>query len=157
MGDYESLIQIGIPLALLLVGYAFGRSIERRHFRRLERLEKASRNFPVITLRDAPASVSVVECGLVHAGVVVSIDYFKRFLAALRGIFGGRIAAYETLLDRGRREALIRLKKRAHSAGYQAVINVRLETARLANSRRDGKGTAGIEVFAFGTAVKIER
>jgi len=155
--DYTGLIQIGLSLGILIVGYAFGQTIERRHFKRLERLEKASRNFPVITLRDPPASVRVVDCGLVHAGVVVSVDYFKRFLAGLRAIFGGRIAAYETVLDRGRREAMIRLKQRAREAGCHAVINVRLETARLANSRRDGKGTAGIEVFAFGTAVKIEK
>jgi uncharacterized protein YbjQ (UPF0145 family) len=155
--DYTGLIQIGLSLGILVIGYGFGRAVERRHFKRLERLEKASRNFPVITLRDAPASVKVVDCGLVHAGVVVSIDYFKRFLAALRNIFGGRVTAYETVLDRGRREALIRLKKRARDAGCHAVINVRLETARLASSRRDGKGTAGIEVFAFGTAVKIEQ
>jgi uncharacterized protein YbjQ (UPF0145 family) len=155
--DYTGLIQIGFSLGILIVGYAFGQTIERRHFKRLERLEKASRNFPVITLRDPPASVRVVDCGLVHAGVVVSVDYFKRFLAGLRAIFGGRIAAYETVLDRGRREAMIRLKQRAREAGCHAIINVRLETARLANGRRDGKGTAGIEVFAFGTAVKIEK
>lgn len=157
MEDYTGLIQIGFSLGILIVGYAFGQTIERRHFKRLERLEKASRNFPVITLRDPPASVRVVDCGLVHAGVVVSVDYFKRFLAGLRAIFGGRIAAYETVLDRGRREAMIRLKQRAREAGCHAIINVRLETARLANGRRDGKGTAGIEVFAFGTAVKIEK
>lgn len=157
MENYTGLIQIGFSLGILIIGYAFGRTIEQRHFRRLERLEQASRNFPVITLRDPPANVRVVDCGLVHSGVVVSIDYFKRFLAGLRAIFGGRVTAYETVLDRGRREALIRLKQRAREAGCHAVINVRLETARLASSRGNGKGTAGIEVFAFGTAVKIEK
>ena len=43
----------------------------------------------------------------------------------------------------------------AKSRGYNAVINVRLETSRLANSRRDGKGTAGIEMLAFGTAITL--
>jgi len=155
--DYTFLIQLGLSLVILIIGYASGRSVESKHLQRLARLEEASRNFPVITLRNAPANVEVVDCGLVHAGVVVSIDYFKRFLAGLRNIFGGRVTAYETVLDRGRREALIRLKNRARDAGCHAVINVRLETARLASSRRGGKGTAGIEVFAFGTAVKIEK
>jgi len=155
--QYTALIQIGLSLGVLIIGYVFGRSIERKHFKRIERMEKASRNFPVITLKTAPANLRVVDSGLVHAGVVVSVDYFKRFLAGLRNIFGGRVTAYETLLDRGRREALIRLKQRAHAGGYHAVINVRLETSRLASGRRDGKGTAGVEVFAFGTAVKIEK
>ena len=33
--------------------------------------------------------------------VVVSVDYFKRFVAHLRMIFGGRVHTYESLLDRG--------------------------------------------------------
>jgi uncharacterized protein YbjQ (UPF0145 family) len=43
----------------------------------------------------------------------------------------------------------------ARSQGYDAVFNVRLETSRLANSGRDGKGTAGVEMLAYGTAVKF--
>ena len=41
--------------------------------------------------------------------------------------------------------------------GYDAVVNVRLETSRLANSRRDGNGTAGVEMLAFGTGVTLHR
>ena len=88
---------------------------------------------------------------------VVSIDHFKRFLAALRAILGGRIKSYESLLDRARREALLRLKKDAIDRGFHAVINVRLETTRLASSRQGGKGTAGVEVLAFGTGLKLEQ
>ena len=39
--------------------------------------------------------------------------------------------------------------------GYDAIFNVRLETSRLANSRGNGEGTAGVEMLAFGTAVKF--
>jgi hypothetical protein len=34
------------------------------------------------------------------------------------------------------------------------VVSVRIETSRLAAASRQGKGTAGVEVLAFGTAVQ---
>ena len=43
----------------------------------------------------------------------------------------------------------------ARAQGFDGVYNVRLETSRLANSRGDGQGTAGVEMLAFGTAVKM--
>ncbi|MBT8092626.1 MAG: YbjQ family protein, partial [Gammaproteobacteria bacterium] len=55
-----------------------------------------------------------------------------------------------------RREAVLRMVESARQQGYDAVINVRLETSRLANSARDGKGTAGVEMLAFGTALKFK-
>ncbi len=50
---------------------------------------------------------------------------------------------------------LMTLKQSAMDQGYNAVINVRLETSRLANS--NGGGTAGVEMLAFGTAVRFEQ
>ena len=87
----------------------------------------------------------------------MSLDYFKRVIAGLRAIIGGRIKTYEPLLERARREALLRMLEEARRAGMDAVINVRLETSRLANSRGDGEGTAGVEMLAFGTAVTLDR
>ena len=52
---------------------------------------------------------------------------------------------------------MLRLKESAFEAGYRAVVNVRLETSRLASSNRRGQGTAGVEVLAFGTALKLPR
>jgi uncharacterized protein YbjQ (UPF0145 family) len=47
------------------------------------------------------------------------------------------------------------MTEEAQLQGYDAIFNVRLETSRLANARRDGKGVAGVEMLAFGTAVKF--
>ena len=49
------------------------------------------------------------------------------------------------------------MTEHAVAEGYDAVINVRLETSRLASSRGNGKGTSGVEMLAFGTAVKLVR
>jgi uncharacterized protein YbjQ (UPF0145 family) len=88
---------------------------------------------------------------------VISVVAFKRFVAGLRTLVGGPIRGYESLLDRARREAILRLKEDARARGFQAVVNVRLETTRIARARADGKGTVGVEVLAFGTGLELRR
>ncbi len=150
------LLQLGPILVLLAVTYGIGSAVERRHFRMLRARELRSRSFPVATIRDVPAGWRVEACALVSGSCVISLDYFKRFVAGLRLLVGGRIAGYETLLDRARREAILRMKESAFEAGYRAVIGVRLETSQIAASTRQG-GTAGVEVLAWGTALRLER
>jgi uncharacterized protein YbjQ (UPF0145 family) len=155
-GWIQLLFNLGLPLLVLVGAYFTGTAIERRHYRSLRVRENASRRFLAITFPYVPEDQTVVAAELVTGSVVVSIDHFKRFLAGLRMLFGGRVTSYETLLDRGRREAIMRLKENSRQRGFQAVVNVRLETSRLASSRGD-KGTAGVEVLAFGTALRFAR
>jgi uncharacterized protein YbjQ (UPF0145 family) len=150
-------LQLGVPLLVLLATYGIGSAVERRHFRLLRMREIRSRSMPVATILEVPPGWEVTGSALVTGSCVVSLDYFKRFVAGLRLLFGGRLASYETLLDRARREALLRMKERAHEAGYRAIIGVRLETSQIApNGRRDGR-TAGVEVLASGTALRLGR
>jgi uncharacterized protein YbjQ (UPF0145 family) len=155
----EELLALGLQivpfLLLMLIGFIVGTTIESNHYRDIRKREAKTRNLPAITFRRPPPSWQIQAVSLVHGNTVVSIDYFKRFLAGLRAMVGGKVTSYESLLDRARREALLRMKERALEGGFDAVVNVRLETARLANSSRNGQGTAGVEIFAFGTAVKL--
>ena len=59
---------------------------------------------------------------------------------------------YETLMERARREALLRLKHDARRQGSKLVICVRFETTTISTGY-----AASIEVFAFGTALIPER
>jgi len=149
-------LQVGIPLVLLLAGYFVGGSIERRHYRSIQAREQRWRGLPAVTFRSLPDGWIVDDSALLTGSVVVSVDYFKRFLAGLRALIGGRIKAYEPLLDRARREAQLRMLESAQAQGFNGVVNVRLETARLASSRGNGEGVAGLEVLAFGTGVVRE-
>jgi uncharacterized protein YbjQ (UPF0145 family) len=108
-----------------------------------------------VTIENLPPDWQVESGELVMGNVVISQDYFKRVAAGIKGIFGGNIGVLEPLLERARREALIRMKGVAHARGYDTIINVRIETATLANARRGGKGTAGVEILAFGTAISF--
>jgi uncharacterized protein YbjQ (UPF0145 family) len=85
---------------------------------------------------------------------VISVDYFKRLLAGLRNIFGGRVKSYESLIDRARREALLRMKAMAGDA--TVIVNVRIETATIGRQSRR-KSTACLEAVAYGTALTVER
>ena len=145
----------GLPLLLLLVAYFIGSHIEKKHFRSIQKRETEAHGFPVVSFDTMPADWSAKSSDLVTGSVVISVDYFKRVIAGLRGLVGGRIKTYEPLLDRARREAMLRMIEEARSQGYDAVFNVRLETSRLASGSRDGKGIAGVEMLAFGTAVKF--
>ena len=150
----EMSVQFGLPLTLLVLAFFTGSALERRHYASIRERELRWRSLPAVTFRSVPPGWKVSECALVTGSVVISVDYFKRFLSGLRMIFGGRVKAYETLLDRARREALMRIKQKAVEQGYHAIINVRLETCRLANSRNSER-VAGLEVLAFGTGVKL--
>jgi uncharacterized protein YbjQ (UPF0145 family) len=82
---------------------------------------------------------------------VISVDYFKRFIAALRNFFGGRVTSYESLLDRARRESLLRMKAEAAALNAESVFNVKYETASISKGAKNAIGS--IEVLAYGTAL----
>ncbi len=149
-------LNFGLPIVLLVVTYFVGSFLEARHFRDIRRREESVHGFPVVSFRAMPQDWNASSSSLVTGSIVISLDYFKRVIAGLRGLVGGRITTYEPLLERARREAILRMVESARQQGYDAVINVRLETSRLANSTRDGNGTAGVEMLAFGTALKFQ-
>jgi uncharacterized protein YbjQ (UPF0145 family) len=150
----DALVYLALSAAGLVLAYVVGDVIERRHYRTIRGRETATRRCMATTAHTVPEEWSVAATELVTGHVVISVDHFKRFLAGLRAIVGGRVKSFESLLDRARREALLRMKEEAIAHGCEAVINVRIETSRLASARREGKGTAGVEVLAFGTAIR---
>ncbi len=143
-----------IFLFLLLLGYFFGKRAEKKHYQSIIQREKAMQKLPTIALKKPlPSSARLVKSELVTGSVVISIDYFKRLLAGLRNLFGGNVASYETLVDRARREAILRMKESCPQAGQ--IINLRIETSSI--SKNAQKGAVGsVEVLAYGTALTFE-
>lgn len=157
MEKFSMFVNFGLPLLILIVAFLIGNAIEKSHFRAIRKREQSLKGFPVTTFENMPSNWQVSQADLVTGSVVVSLDYFKRVIAGLRAIIGGRVKTYEPLLERARREALLRMSESARKSGYDAVVNVRLETSRLANSSTRREGIAGVEMLAFGTAVKLEQ
>jgi uncharacterized protein YbjQ (UPF0145 family) len=152
----EVLLSLVVTPALLLGAWISGSVLERRHMKNLLLLESGSREILALTIEELPPGWEVESCDLVIGNVVISQDYFKRVMASLKGIVGGNIRVLEPLLERARREALLRMKAQAHKRGFDTIINVRIETSPIASSSRNGKGTAGIEMVAFGTAISLK-
>jgi len=144
------MLDLAIFLTLILLGYGFGRLAENRHYRQIIRREKELQKLPAITSKKLP-DISNVDNVLVAGNVVISIDYFKQFLAGLRNIFGGRVSSYESLLDRARREAILRMKEQAHALGGKLIFNVKLETSSIYKGNRGSIGS--VEMLAYGTAL----
>ncbi len=135
---------------MIVVAYFTGSLIERRHFRRIIKKENELRDILTFAVRRVPKDLALTEPKLVCGSAVISVDYFKKFAAGLRGIIGGRIGAYESLYERARREAIVRMKDDARRHGGNIVLNVKLESARIYAG--GGRATVSIEAMAYGTA-----
>jgi uncharacterized protein YbjQ (UPF0145 family) len=148
------LIYAGPPLFLLLVGICFGRLAEAGHFRRLARREAATAEMLVTDIKTFPNGFDPSHQGVLVSGqAVIATDYFKSFVAGIRKIFGGELRAYQTLMTRARREALLRMIEQAKAKGYDSVCNVRLETADIGGTMTNNPAVM-VECFAYGTAYK---
>lgn len=136
-------------LILLIVAYFTGTHLEKKHYISIIEREKQLNRLPAIASRLTPKGD--FEQQLVLGSVTISVDYFKRFLAALHNFFGGRVTSYESLLDRARREAIIRMKQSASELNADLVMNVKYETASIYKGA--GNAIGSIEVLAYGTAM----
>jgi len=144
-------LQLGIPVGLVALGYFAGRHAEKKHYDSIHQREQQFLRLPAVPTKQWDTARSVSNAQLVCGSVVVSADYFKRLLANLRNIVGGRMRSYESLLDRARREAILRLKEQCPDADI--VVNLRMETSSIGSARRQN-GISCVEVVAYGTAIK---
>lgn len=140
-------------VVLFVIGLIAGRANERRHFRELAANEDSLRDIETCTGRGAADTGAFRSAALVVGSVVIAEDYFKRGAAALKSLVGGNIASYESLLERGRREAIVRMKQEARSLGATQIVNVRLETASLSEDWSGRRPMFSAELIAYGTAL----
>ncbi len=142
---------------LLIFGYTIGSINEKNHYKSIEEREKKTLPLPVVNMKKVEDILKpgkkIASAELVTGSVVVSIDYFKRILASLKNLVAGNVRSYETLIDRGRREAILRMKEAADSPDI--IMNLRIETSTIGRSaNRNSIGS--IEVLAYGTAIKYQ-
>ncbi len=137
-----------IFVTLIILGFIFGTIAEKKHFESIRKREKEYLFLPINTFKKSYLE-DIQEAKLVTGNVVISIDFFKKFFAALINFFGGNIKTYETLLDRARREAILRMKEQALDS--KEIVNVKIETSSISKSAKGNIGS--VEVIAYGTAI----
>lgn len=140
-----------ITLILISLGYFFGRRAEKKHYKSIIAREQVMNSLPAMASRMPPQDGHYDQM-LVSGNVVIANDYFKMFVSGLRNLFGGGMSSYETLLDRARREAVLRMKDEAKSLGAEAVFNVKYEASNISGQSK--KKMPVIEVHAYGTALR---
>lgn len=140
-----------ILLSLLIIGYVFGQAAEKRHFKSIKKRERWLKSILIFNERFPPPQKYPVDTRLVAGNVVISVDYFKAFVAGLKTLVGGRLTSFESLLERGRREAILRMKEDAKRLGATEIFNIKVDTASI--SQNAGQGIGSIEVYAYGTAI----
>lgn len=140
---------IAFPVLLVILGYVAGKIAESRHYKSIHSREKALENTPVVTWKTLHDPRPVRHCELVLGCVVVSVDHYKRLLMAVRSIFGGESRAYASVIERARREAILRMKESAPDADL--FLNARLETSTISDGSGKSLGTS--EVVAYATAI----
>ena len=155
MEDHIGLIvQISIPPFLILLGWIAGRTAERRHLRSLHRREQELADMMISNVKtftgDADAQKGAT---MVLGEAVIATDYLKSFLAKIRKILGGELKSYESLMQRARREAMLRMLYRARELGYDAVCNVRLDPSDIGGATQR-RGAVLVAICATGTAYK---
>lgn len=146
-------LDIVVFLFLLTLGYLAGGRAERLHYQSIKQREQALLDMPVVTWEEEFPPERIQGASLVSGSAVISIDYFKRLLAILRNLFGGRVKSYESLVDRARREAILRMKQRARELGADIILNMRLETSAIGQSANSRNQVGSVEAIAYGTAI----
>lgn len=140
-----------VVCVLLALGYGFGTLAERRHYASIHTREEELGSVMIFAARFPPDPERPRGSRLVSGQVVISVDYFKAFVAGLRSLIGGRVTSYEGLVDRARREAILRMKEDALDLAPCKIFNVKLETSSISKGGGNTLGT--VEILAYGTAV----
>ena len=143
-------------LIILGVTYSIGSTIEKNHYKKIKRREIALIKKPIINFgaKTWNTSKKIKKAELVTGEVVIAGDYFKEFVASIKNMFGGRLTTYESIMDRGRREAILRMREKARNA--DCIINARIESVML-NDLYTNKGVPQCALIAYGTAITYER
>lgn len=142
-----------ILIIALVITFTTGSIIEKNHFKKIKAREKKLLNQPFVSFDKKSYSNKkpIKKIEMVTGEVVISGDYFKSFVSAFRNLIGGRMVSYESLMERARREAILRMREKARGANI--IVNTKIESTMI-NNPNDAQNTLPqVAVIAYGTAI----
>lgn len=142
-------------IVILILTFCTGSIIEKNHFKKIKVREKKLMRSPIVNfgVKKWSAQKKVLKTEMVYGEAVISADYFKGFVANIKNFFGGRMTSFESVMDRARREAILRMRESA--IGSHIIVNARVETAMI-NDPNNAQSVPQCAVIAYGTAVTYE-
>jgi len=146
-----------IQLILLMpIGFLFGSISEKRHLRSLEERERKYKDFKITDTKTFHSFSSDSPVPKLFIGeVTIASDYYKRFAGGLKNLFGGEIQSYSILMQRAKREAVLRIIESAKAEGYNAICNIRMESADIGGNAVYKKAAVMVSIIAYATAYKV--
>jgi uncharacterized protein YbjQ (UPF0145 family) len=156
---FVTLVVVMSPFLIFIAGCIIGCLTESAHYKKLARDEQELSDVMVSDMKVLPANWNASNPVFVCENVAIANDFWKTFLFQFRKIFGGPCYGFQRMLERARREALVRMMRRAKSLGANVVWNVRFDTMNIKMGSHDGNGkyyAAGVEVCAYGTAFFVK-
>lgn len=139
----------------LFIWYKIGKHFENKHFADIIEREKRMIDLAVTPSDAVDPNRKVEAIGLVTGQVVIGSDPFKRYIANLVNLIGGRISVFEAPLDRARRESVLRMKEQALSLRADEVVNYRMDTMSIGG--KGGEPMGIVEVVVYGTAIRYAK
>lgn len=99
-------------------------------------------------IESIPGKTVMEHYGVVSGSTVRAKNVGRDFAAGLKNIVGGELKGYTQLLSESREQAISRMKEQAAELGANAIVNIRFSTSSITQGAS--------EIFAYGTAVKVE-
>jgi len=107
---------------------------------------------PLTTKKTLSKDEQISKVKMIQANFVVGPGWWNQWIASWHTLIGGNISSFDDVLMLARQEVLQSLRDQASEGGFDEVVNVRLESARI--SYLSKKSNKYIDVFAYGTAIK---
>ena len=107
---------------------------------------------PLTNMKTPLRNNQIIQAKMIQANFVVGPGWWNLWIASLHQLAGGNISYFDDVLMLARQEVLQSLRDQASEGGFDEVVNVRLESARI--SYLSKKSNKYIDVFAYGTAIK---
>ena len=160
-------VGVGIIIALVSVlgvflfptlSWALGRWYQGRLVRALNEQEKRTGNMlqseHYLSTSSSMNAIGANGSTLLHVSICVGPSMGQMFFMWFKSLVGGRLASYDTVLDFGRREVLLRLKKQADEFGCSTIENIRIETSVISFAKNQKSKTSSVEFLAFATGIR---
>ena len=148
---------LAYPFMFIFGALFGGRNLEKRINAVVLRESSSIEHFgkdPLSTLKGSHIVGGVNNSGLVYSSIVYAPSHWMLLIAWFNNLVGGRIDILQRAVAAARSEAKQLLRERAKEAGWDEVLNVRIDTAEMAPGGRNALGRGAVEIFAYGTGVK---
>ena len=165
MWDVIGLLFVLFALSLALFGplsFIYSMIFSRRKHRKMidnvmERISKTVNEYgrdPLTNKMTPSKGNKIVQAKMIQANYVVGPGWWNQWIAGWHTLIGGNISSFDDILMLARQDVLQSLRDQASEGGFDEVINVRMDSARISYLTK--KPNKYIDVFAYGTAIKYD-